>query len=638
MPALISEEINRGRKLFSEGKIEEALLLFRNLAKNGELTSEEKLRLQINEGTCLGYLGRKFKTEMHKIAIKAFQESKKLKNPFILARTLMLKYSVYFSYDRTLDIWGDIKYAENFLKSSSYKPSEEIEQAKSLLNFIKSWFYWGWGELDRALEFLEECLEITKRYKSHDPIKGYIKYRKFFRDIYRMFGHLYSAKGELELALDFFKKSLEYFDVPINIEERLPRVDVLIGISAVYYQHGNPDLAVKHYKESLEISEHINHRLMKVLTGYAFEGLIRIFIDTNSIELVKEYFQHYSQYEKKHGNLPNLRNRYKLSEARILKSSSRTRDRAEAEKILKQILAEQQWGGPEQYFDINLSIFPIIELCGLYLEELKSTRNLEILDDCQPLVEKLVKITRQWKTYSCQAQINLLQGQIALLQLNMGDARRYLTKAQKIAGDHGLQLLAREISHEHDLLMEKLEKLESVDKSKVAFSERMGLVSLEDTIDLMLQKRGIKPPRLIDEAPVLLLIIAEGGIPAFSNSFVEDWTLADDIISSFLTAFNSFSEEVFSKGLDRAKFGEYLLVMDSIGPFSVCYLFKGQSYLAKQKLIHFAHRVQNTASIWGALKNFLKTNQVIEVSENPPLESLITEIFIKKNLEISTQI
>lgn len=60
------------------------------------------------------------------------------------------------------------------------------------------------------------------------------------------------------------------------------------------------------------------------------------------------------------------------------------------------------------------------------------------------------------------------------------------------------------------------------------------------------------------------------------------------IIGGYLTAINQFGDEIFSEGLDRAKYGEYTVLMKSVDPFLVCYLFKGQSFLAKQKLAYFA--------------------------------------------------
>ncbi len=68
--------------------------------------------------------------------------------------------------------------------------------------------------------------------------------------------------------------------------------------------------------------------------------------------------------------------------------------------------------------------------------------------------------------------------------------------------------------------------------------------------------------------------------------------------------------------------------MQSVGPFSICYLFKGQTYPATQKLTRFTEQIQNITSIWQTLEKFYKTSQVLELKDNPSLESLITEIFI----------
>lgn len=160
------------------------------------------------------------------------------------------------------------------------------------------------------------------------------------------------------------------------------------------------------------------------------------------------------------------------------------------------------------------------------------------------------------------------------------------------------------------------------------FSERLNLVSLEEVIDLIMEKRAIKPPKLINEVPVLLLIIAEGGIPAFSNTFSEELSCDDGFISNFLRGFNTFSEEIFSRGLNRAVFGEYKLIMESIESFSVCYLFKGQTYVAREKLSHFSEQLHNTVPIWQAFQDFHKTHQAILLNEHPDLNSIITEIFV----------
>ncbi|MHA2280665.1 MAG: hypothetical protein ACXAC5_07425, partial [Promethearchaeota archaeon] len=99
----------------------------------------------------------------------------------------------------------------------------------------------------------------------------------------------------------------------------------------------------------------------------------------------------------------------------------------------------------------------------------------------------------------------------------------------------------------------------------------------------------------------------------------------------FLNAFMSFSTEFFSEGLDRVKFGQYTVLMENLANFSICYLFKGQTYLAKQKLAYFTQRLQNNSSILDTINKFYETSQVIELNDFPFLEIFITEIFNKYN-------
>ena len=97
-----------------------------------------------------------------------------------------------------------------------------------------------------------------------------------------------------------------------------------------------------------------------------------------------------------------------------------------------------------------------------------------------------------------------------------------------------------------------------------------------------------------------------------------------DLISGFLTAFNSFSTELFSKGLDRAKFGEHMILMQPVNPFTICYLFKGKTYIAKQKLNKFTENLQSSKDIWQTLNKYYRASRVIGLKDSPPLESLIS--------------
>jgi hypothetical protein len=58
---------------------------------------------------------------------------------------------------------------------------------------------------------------------------------------------------------------------------------------------------------------------------------------------------------------------------------------------------------------------------------------------------------------------------------------------------------------------------------------------------------------------------------------------------------------MFSEGLDRAIFGEHTLLMKSLPPFFISYIFKGQSYYALQKLNMFIEKLEKKEDIWKKL-------------------------------------
>jgi hypothetical protein len=152
-------------------------------------------------------------------------------------------------------------------------------------------------------------------------------------------------------------------------------------------------------------------------------------------------------------------------------------------------------------------------------------------------------------------------------------------------------------------------------------------VKVEDSLFFFTEKPSQDTEELIDEESVLLLIISEGGVPIFSYPFIDEWKRDNEMFGSFLSAFTSFSDEFFSEEFDRARFGQYIVLLEPMPNFSVCYLFKGKTQLALQKLTKFAERIQNTTNIWETLEKFYRTNQILELKDSPSLEALVTEIF-----------
>ena len=224
---------------------------------------------------------------------------------------------------------------------------------------------------------------------------------------------------------------------------------------------------------------------------------------------------------------------------------------------------------------------------------------------------------------------------MALITFDTNEARRFLTRAQEIAEKYGLNLIAMKISNEHDELLNQLEMWEQLKESRAPLAERMKLSRLNDQMANMLRKRVIGPEEIKEEESVVILIISTGGTPIFSQSFAEGWSFQDHLFGGFLSAINSFSGEMFSQGLDRAIFGEYTILINSVSPFIICYLFKGQSFLAQQRMKQFIDTIQTDKKIWETIKKYYEAHRLIQETDLPSLDILVNKVFIERTLKFN---
>jgi len=205
-----------------------------------------------------------------------------------------------------------------------------------------------------------------------------------------------------------------------------------------------------------------------------------------------------------------------------------------------------------------------------------------------------------------------------------------LTQGQQIAEKFGLDLLARKISNDHDVLLKELNMWENLEASDISLAERIELARLNKQMGQMVRKRVVEPDEVQEEKSVVILIISKGGIPIFSHSFAEGWSFQDHLFGGFLSAVNSFSDEMFSQGLDRAIFGEYTIIVNVLTPFFICYLFKGQSFLAQQRMKHFVDTIQNDKKIWEPIKKYHQAKRFAQEKDIPSLDLLVKELFIER--------
>jgi tetratricopeptide (TPR) repeat protein len=442
--------------------------------------------------------------------------------------------------------------------------------------------------------------------------------------------YLYEAIGEINLAIEYGEKALSLIPDLENFAVMTRKALVYSGLGISYFRKGDLDRAVERNIQSLEFYKKTKGRGG---IGPTYTNIITILLAKNDLNQARNYLGQFKEYIEYLDSLinenelsgffpPFINLFYQCANALILKTSDRMRDRVEAENILKKIVKEVKPNENPYAIETVLT-----NLCELYFEEFRFSHNMEILDEIQPLIKQLQSLPQTPRSFSSLANLKLLQAKLALLQVSMVEARKLLTEAQKIADEHGLRLLANAISREHDVLLEELKLWESFKKTQASVEERLKLASLDSVMERLQGRSAIEAPEMSNEEPILLLIMDKSGVSYFNYSFISDWDF-EDLFSSFMSAFNDFSGEIFSRSIDRIKIGENTILINPIEPFLVCYVIKGQSYPAQQKLTRFSDSIKTTSEIWEALNKAKNTGEVLQLNDPPSLGNVVNEIFI----------
>ena len=681
MPDSKSEELLYAKQLRYENKFIESFEIVRKLEEEGGLTDEEQLTIHILKG--------RIHTAYHRYenAVKegqrAFRISQRLEKISESFTALLLQTYVVFlgQFDEALDF--ALK-AEELLNSLESESSLDLSGKKASLLHMKSWIYFFKGNYNLALEQAQRCLVLREKlggklniaytlliigyiYSGNGELNNALEHGRkclwLFEELdnqagisqtLALNGSTYYNMGDLDQAMKFSRKSLTVKEFGIRTRAEVLALNVLGHVCQI---RGELDQALDYFKQAVKISEqeHINDQIvfhsMYIGINYRMKGEYKMAIETleRCLKLSKEIgylrvecisllhlvylntdknlFENAQKYLKRLSEITIqtkdkfYANIYSIAKALVLKTSKDSNNLKEAENLLVQIV-EDEITEPEFF------VLALISLCDLFLGELSTSNDPETLKKIDPIITRLYKIAEKQHSHLWLAETKLLQAKLALIQMKIEEGQKLLIQSQRIAELHGLNLLAMKISSEHDKLLKQIDVWNTLKIENAPMSERVKLASIEGVMERMQGTRTVEPPKLTPEVPVLILIIVEGGVPIFSHPFGKELSFEDDIVSSFLTAFNTFSAELFSKGLDRAKFGEYTILMDSIEYFSICYLFKGQTYMAKQKLSQFTDHIQSNKSIWESLNRSYRTNETLELKDIPSLESLISEVFI----------
>ncbi|MCK4382745.1 MAG: tetratricopeptide repeat protein, partial [Candidatus Lokiarchaeota archaeon] len=544
MTYLEPKELIRAEQLVNEGKFDEALQIMKNFEEKGDCTSQDKLLSQLLKSKILGQQGL-FENGV-KLAEQTYKESIGLgKN--LLTVDVLFTIVLFLPFINRLDEAFDIiKQVEELLKTLTHELQSDYVQREAYLAYLKGWAYQVKGDYDRALEHYEHSLALREEIGAkHDVAQSLIQ-------IGLICGSYF---GELDRALKCVERGLALAEEPTRSTSLMANNKYYIGfglsvMASLYGYKGELDRCNVHNEQSLAIFKELNNKYFMALAlnkigdynrmkgefNRALECLeqslalfselgsllflanchgflIQVLIDMGDLERAQQYLHDLEQLNTRLKN-KQINLLYLFNKALLLKASPRTRNRGKAEEILDLILEDED-------SSFGLILEALINLCELLLTELRMTNDLEVLEEINPLIARLLDIAEKSGSYSILCETYLLQAKLSLLTFNIKKAKRFLTQAQQIAERISHNLLAKKIAKENEDLLKKLDLWEKLKESGAPMADRLELARLDEKIVGIVYNRAILTPQVTEEKVAIsketkICLVCRGEVFGFS--------------------------------------------------------------------------------------------------------------------------
>jgi tetratricopeptide (TPR) repeat protein len=487
----------------------------------------------------------------------------------------------------------------------SFNLSEALDDQQGVavaLNFIGNLYTWR-GELDRGLKFLQRSMFSSEKHGNTENLAFTLN----------NIGWNHHIRGELQLAMQSLDQSFS-----ISREKQYPWVLIwtLSNIGYVYQAKSDFDTACGYYTQSINISDEINDYLA---CSWSLYHIIKLNLDQDSLESTKDHIMRLQDTSNRY-RINLMSQMYRVSRGMLLNRSSRLKDKARAQEYLEQVASEKVHA-------LEVTSDAIINLCEILLFEYKISEDTAVLKELEDLSDRLLQIAEDQHSHSLLSEGYLLKSEIALLLDDSSLAKQLIDKAQRIAEEKGLQRLALAISREYDSI---LDQIGVIDFQAPQIQEQKGELEIEKVENLLgrMTTRNIAAvSNAIPEEPEMLLIISEGGLTVFTYNFKPDDLIKSQLVGGFLSAIESFSNEIFSSSIERVSLGDYRLILHSHLLLTFAYVFKGESYSAVKKVKSFVSSIESQTKIWKSIRGIVDTGKLLSKEDEAVLVEIIEDIF-----------
>jgi len=498
------KELIKAEILIDKGKHDEALQLIKHFEEKEEHTLYEIVSCNLLK--CELFFQQGLYENVVKLAQQTYKKSLDLGSNSLSFNALLIM-SEAFTYLLELEKAAKIiEQGEELLKILSRELTKDNPQREASMTYVKGLYYERNHNFDLALEYLEQCVAMREKIGATKEVcksllrlgwrigigggeldraleyvnQGLViakenNWKYYIAEGFKDMAGIYYFEGDLDRDILFDEQSLTIFK-ELNNKERMAMV--LNNMGETYRKKGELDRALECLEQSLALCNKLGNLNYK---ASIYDFLIQILIEKGDL---KQAQQRLLELKKMNDKLKDkvLNIIYLLNRALILKSSSQARNRDKAEEILRLILEDE-----DAYYEYN--ILSLLNLCELLLIKLSNTGNLKVLDEIQDYVNQIMNAAKNSHSYWLQAETYLLQAKLKLIIFEFEETQQLLTQAAHIAEKYNQNLLAKQISEEQEELSNKLNKWGELKQSKAKIANRIELAGLEKQIRYLLKKR-----------------------------------------------------------------------------------------------------------------------------------------------------
>ena len=390
---------------------------------------------------------------------------------------------------KRIDYYILIYYNENEMTQKDKTETDKIiRKIKRLAgrSILKS----ATGKWNEAMELIEKGDELIKSFQENLP-----------RELEDAHCDLLYSKSIILLKRGllghYFRWISEYSTVAQKYGNK-KHIALSIYLFAVHYWYSNDlDKALEHIESAITLLEECyknDDRFPIYWVNEVYYHAIKIVIERKELERARPYLKRLEEIRELNSNDSLLRILYQLSEACLLKASKRARDRVRAEELYKEVCKTEI--RPDWFFSEALA-----GRIELLLIELKSTDEIEIIDEIKPLLEEFIDLAQQTQSEITLLVAYVLQGKLSLLTFEIRIARRFLIQAQRIAERRGYKSIANEITRLHKDLKDNLDEWENLKQQNAPLSKRIKLAKITEDLSSQFSK-GIANMEQVSEKKV----------------------------------------------------------------------------------------------------------------------------------------